>query len=175
MNNDEALRYPIGRCTLKDTYTAAEITALIDRIEAAPAAIEKLFKSLSPAKVETPYRLGGWSARQVLHHIPDSHLNAYIRTKWTLTEETPTIKAYDEAAWAQTGEIVTDPALAVALLKSLHAKWVPLLRSLREPELQRSFYHPESKKHIRLDQLIATYAWHGDHHTGHLQIVAALP
>jgi hypothetical protein len=175
MSNDEALRYPIGRNEHKDVYTAAEISTLIDRVEALPATIEKLFTSLSPAKIETPYRPGGWTARQVLHHIPDSHLNAYIRTKWTLTEETPTIKAYDEAAWAQTGEIATDPALAVALLKSLHAKWVPLLRSLREPELKRSFYHPESKKHIRLDQVIATYAWHGDHHAGHLKIVAALP
>jgi hypothetical protein len=174
VNNDEALRYPIGRNELKPSYTSAEVGALIDRMEAAPAEIERLFKSLSPRQWETPYRPGGWTARQVLHHIPDSHLNAYIRFKWTLTEETPIIKTYNEAAWAQTGEIATDPALAVALLKSLHAKWVPLLRSLGEAELQRSFYHPDSKKHIRLDQLIATYAWHGAHHTGHLNIIAAL-
>ena len=174
MSNDEALRYPIGRHEGKAAYTTAEITALIDRIEAVPAEIEKIFKGLSPRQLEMPYRPGGWTARQVLHHIPDSHLNAYIRTKWTLTEDTPTIKAYDEVAWAQTGEIVADPALAVALLKSLHAKWVPLLRSLREAELQRSFYHPDSKKHIRLDQLMASYAWHGEHHAGHLKIVAAL-
>jgi hypothetical protein len=175
MSNDDALRYPIGRHEGKASYTPAEITVLIDRIEAVPAEIEKLFKGLSPRQLETPYRPGGWNARQVLHHIPDSHLNAYIRTKWTLTEDTPTIKAYDEVAWAQTGEISADPALAVALLKSLHAKWVSLLRSLGEPELQRSFFHPDSGKHIRLDQLIASYAWHGEHHAGHLKIVAALP
>lgn len=174
MSNDEALRYPVGRPEVKASYTTAEIAALIDRMEALPAEIERLFKGFSPRQIETPYRPGGWTARQVLHHIPDSHLNAYIRTKWTLTEDTPTIKAYNEAAWAQTGEIIADPALAVTLLKSLHAKWVPLLRSLREAELQRSLYHPDSKKHIRLDQLIAHYAWHGEHHAGHLKIVAAL-
>jgi hypothetical protein len=151
MSNDEQLRYPIGKFTAQDSYTPAEIKASIDRIEALPAKVETLVKTLSSAQLDTPYRDGGWTARQVLHHLPDSHMNAYIRVKWSLTESTPTIKAYDEKAWAETPETSLDPAMSVNLLKAVHVKWVSLLR---------------------LDRAIATYAWHGDHHLGHLEIVA---
>lgn len=172
MNNDEHLRYPIGRHTAKASYTPDEISALIQRIEDVPAKIEAVLKTLSATQLDTVYRDGGWTARQVMHHIPDSHLNAYIRFKWTLTEETPTIKAYDEQAWALTPETKGDPMLSLAVLKALHSKWVVLLRGLQHSEMERQFYHPDSKKYIRLDQLIATYAWHGEHHLGHLKIVA---
>jgi hypothetical protein len=173
MNNDEQLRYPIGRFAAQDQYTIDEIKANIQRIESVPEKIEALSITLTPYQLEMPYREGGWTARQVLHHLADSHLNAYIRVKWTLTESTPIIKAYDEKLWAETPETHADPSISVALLKALHQKWVILLQSLHETDWTKKFYHPESKKHVRIDQAIATYAWHGEHHLGHLKIVAA--
>ena len=171
---DEHLQYPIGKFAPKESYTAEEISELIDSIEGAPGKIEETFKKLSAKKLDMPYRPGGWTARQVLHHIPDSHMNAYIRFKWSLTEATPTIKAYNEKAWAETYEVKGDPALSVALLKALHAKWVTLLRSLSNQDIQKSFVHPETGKQVRLDRLIAMYAWHGEHHLGHLKIISDL-
>lgn len=173
MNNEEQLRYPIGRHSSKEFYTVAEVKTLITRIEAVPAQIELLAKTISErGLLDTPYRDGGWTARQVIHHIPDSHMNAYIRIKWTLTEETPTIKAYDEKAWAMTSETSADPETSIALLKALHAKWVVVLGNIKEEDFSRKFFHPDSKKHVRIDQAMATYAWHGEHHLGHLKIVA---
>ncbi|SKC57532.1 YfiT family bacillithiol transferase [Ohtaekwangia koreensis] len=172
MNSDEQLRYPIGKQKSEESYTLDQVKANIKRIEAIPAQFEKIAGTLSAQQLNTPYREGGWTARQVLHHVPDSHLNAYIRIKWALTEETPTIKAYDEKAWADTYETQADPSISIALLKALHAKWVVLLNDLSEKDLERKFFHPDSKKYIRLDQAIATYAWHGEHHLGHLKIVA---
>lgn len=172
MSNDEKLRYPIGKFTAQDSYTDDEIKACIARIEALPARIDAIFRKLTPSKLDTPYRDGGWTARQVLHHLPDSHMNAYIRFKWTLTEDTPTIKAYDEKSWAETPETKLDPQLSVNFLKALHVKWVALLRTLTRQDLQRQFLHPETKKHVRLDRVVALYAWHGEHHLGHLEIIA---
>ena len=170
----EKLQYPVGKFSPKESYSAEEIRALISSIESLPSKIEEVFKKLSPAQLETPYRPGGWTARQVLHHLPDSHLNAYIRVKWTLTESTPTIKVYNEKAWAETYEISEDPALSVAMLKALHAKWVVLLRALQPNDLLKSFVHPESGKNIRLDRIIAMYAWHGEHHLGHLKLILGI-
>ena len=170
--SDDALKYPIGRFSAHDSYSKEEVNALIHRIEEVPSKIEALYKTLSPTQLDTPYRDGGWTARQVLHHIPDSHVNAYVRTKWTLTEHTPTIKAYDEKSWALTAETSVDPAISIAFLKALHTKWIILLKEITPAEFEKKFYHPDAKKYVRIDQLIATYAWHGDHHLGHLQIVA---
>lgn len=171
-NNDDQLRYPIGKFNPQDSYTREEIKKLIDRIEAIPFKIEEAVKDFTPAQLDTTYRTGGWTARQVLHHLPDSHLNAYIRLKWTLTEDTPTIKAYNEKAWAETPEIKLDPVVSVNLLKALHAKWVALLRQVPFEDMQKSFLHPETGKHVSLARQVATYAWHGEHHLGHLLIVA---
>ncbi|HEY9007825.1 YfiT family bacillithiol transferase [Ohtaekwangia sp.] len=172
MNNDEQLRYPTGRFTARDSYAPEEVKANISRIEAVPAKIEALVSTLTPQQLATPYRPGGWTALQVIHHIPDSHMNAYIRVKWSLTEDTPTIKAYDETTWALTPETRADPSISIALLKALHIKWVTLLKGLTKEDLEKKFFHPDSKKYIRLDQAIASYAWHGEHHLGHLKIVA---
>lgn len=172
--SDDHLRYPIGKFAPKDSYTSQEIQVFISRIEALPAKIEAVAKNLSAEQLETPYREGGWTARQVIHHISDSHLNAYIRVKWTLTEETPLIKAYDEKLWAETGEIKSDPSISIQLLKALHVKFVALLKSIRPEQLDRAFTHPETKKQVSLARMMATYAWHGDHHLGHLQIITGL-
>lgn len=170
--NDETLKYPIGKFTQQETYTSEQLDQCIQRIESVPARIETLIKGFTKEKFETPYRKGGWSARQVVHHVSDSHMNAYIRFKWALTEKTPLIKAYDEKLWAETPEIVLDPFVSVNLLKSLHVKWVGLMRSLTPTDLQKEYIHPETHKNFRLDRLIAMYAWHGDHHLGHLKIIA---
>ena len=172
MSDDEKLRFPIGKFAAQESYTAQELQACINRIEALPAKVESLIKNFSAAQYDTPYREGGWAARQVLHHLSDSHMNAYIRLKWTLTENTPTIKAYDEKAWAETPEIKLDPAISVNLLKVLHMKWVALLRQLKPEDLKKEFLHPETNKHVRIERQIALYAWHGDHHLAHLEIVA---
>lgn len=169
--SDESLRYPVGKFQPKESYSAEEISTFIKTIEAAPEKISETFKKLSPRQIDTPYREGGWTARQVLHHLADSHMHAYIRFKWTLTEDSPTIKAYNEKLWAETYEIAQDPALSVNLLKALHAKWVTLLKALKSSDYEKYFVHPETGKQVRLDRLLATYAWHGEHHLGHLRII----
>jgi hypothetical protein len=172
MSNDDQLRYPIGKFIPKDTYSPDEIKSNIQRIETLPGKVESLVKNLSAKQLDTPYREGGWTARQVIHHISDSHLNAYIRFKWTMTEPTPLIKAYDEKLWAETPEVKLDPAISIQLLKSLHVKLVALLNLIKPEDLKKQFLHPETNKHVPLDRMIALYAWHGEHHLGHLTIVA---
>jgi hypothetical protein len=169
---EDLLRYPIGKFIPKADYTSSELDACIKRIETLPSKVEDVFKSFSPKQLETPYREGGWSARQVIHHMADSHMNAYIRVKWTLTEQTPIIKAYDEKLWADTPEITLDPAVSVLLLKALHVKFAALLRLIKPEDLSKSFMHPDTKKLVPLDRMMDTYAWHGDHHLGHLRTIA---
>jgi hypothetical protein len=172
MNNDDFLRYPVGKFSAQESYTKNELSDLINRIEALPGNVEKILRTFTETQLNTAYREGGWTARQVVHHLSDSHMNAYIRFKWSLTENTPTIKAYNEKAWAETAETALDPVISTNLLKALHIKWVTLLKLLTPEDLNRDFLHPETKKHVRLDRLVALYAWHGDHHVGHLQIIA---
>jgi len=168
MTEDE-LRFPIGKFTPKENYTTEDLQQYIRRIEALPAKVEEAAKPLTPAQLNTPYREGGWTLRQVLHHIPESHMNAYIRFKWALTEDTPTIKAYNEKAWAETPEIVLlDPRISIDLLKALHVKWVALLKSLSPKDLQKQYLHPDTKRYNRLDNMVAMYAWHGEHHLAHI-------
>lgn len=171
MNNDD-LRYPIGKFAPQESYTAEEVKSNIARIERIPAEVEKLVRGFDSNRWDVPYREGGWTARQVVHHMADSHLNAYVRFKWTLTETTPVIKVYDEKAWAETPETKLDPVISISFLKSLHPKWTALLKLLRAEDLRKEFIHPDTKKNIPLDRLIALYAWHGEHHLGHLKIVA---
>ncbi len=172
MSNEEQLRYPFGRFTPKDNYSAVDIQNLIGKIEALPQEVEKIVNSLTAKQLDTRYRDDGWTARQVVHHLADSHMNAYIRTKWALTEEIPIIKAYDEKAWAETPDTKLDPSLSIALLKTLHAKWAALLRQLGPKDFMREFIHPVTQKHTPMDRNIALYAWHGEHHCAHLRIVA---
>jgi hypothetical protein len=162
------LQYPIGKYLSKDAHTPEELKAYITRIESLPAKVEKAVMGLSDQQLNTPYRDGGWTLRQVVHHLADSHMNAYIRVKWMMTEETPLIKAYDEKLWAETPETKADVSLSLNLLKALHAKWVVLLRQLSSSDLQKEFIHPETKKHVVMHNLLGTYAWHGEHHLAHI-------
>lgn len=169
---DDQLRYPIGKFSPKESYTSDEIEAGIRRIESLPAKVEALANTLSQELLRRPYREGGWTGRQVIHHLADSHMNAYIRVKWTLTEDTPTIKAYDEKRWAETPEVAGDVVMSITLLKALHVKFTTLLRSLKPDDFNKQFLHPDTKKHVSIARIVALYAWHGEHHLGHLEIIA---
>ena len=131
------------------------------------AQLEAAIAGLTWQPLDTPYREGGWTVRQVVHHVADSHMNSYIRFKWTLTETSPLIKAYDEKEWAKTPEITADPTLSVALLKALHAKWVLLMKGLTEQDWNKHFVHPDGRN-LKLNHTLGLYAWHGDHHLAHI-------
>jgi hypothetical protein len=162
------LAYPIGKFVWSGPGSAADRAPLIDEIAAAPAALRKAVESLTEAQLDTPYRPGGWSVRQVAHHVPDSHMNAYVRFKLAVTEDSPTIKPYDEAAWAELADVKTVPvATSLALLDAVHERWVAFLRSLGEADWARTFRHPELGV-VPLEKNLALYAWHGRHHVAHV-------
>ena len=142
---------------------------MIDEIAAAPVRMREAVRGLSEQQLDTPYRDGGWTVRQVVHHVPDSHLNAYCRLKLALTEDEPTIRPYDEATWAELEDSRSTPIeVSLTLLESLHARWVGLLRSLKDDDFRRTFRHPEHGGVQTLDWLVAMYSWHGRHHVGHI-------
>ena len=163
------LRYPIGNFSYDGAMTDARRAACVARITAAPAALRAAVAGLSDAQLDTPYRPGGWTVRQVVHHVPDSHLNAYTRVRLALTEPTPTIKPYEEARWAELPDARTAPIdMSLALLDSLHARWLHLLRQLTPADGARAFRHPEHGSDITIDEVIGMYAWHGEHHVAHI-------
>lgn len=165
----EDLRYPIGRFQFSGKATAGSRTQCIAEIAAAPGHVRAAITGLSPAQLDTPYREHGWSIRQVVHHLPDSHLNAYTRLKLTLTEDEPTIKPYDEARWAELPDVRATPVeTSLTLLECLHRRWVLLLRELTPADLSRRFKHPEHGRLMSLDELLELYAWHGRHHVAHI-------
>jgi uncharacterized damage-inducible protein DinB len=164
----EDLRYPIGRFTFPEEVTPGERQAWIAQIAEAPGRLRAAVAGLGADQLDTPYRPGGWSVRQVIHHLPDSHINSYVRFKLALTEDAPIIKPYDEARWAELPDASTTPVeVSLALLDSLHQRWVRLLESMTDSDFQRSFRHPELGL-VRLDRNVALYAWHGRHHVGHI-------
>lgn len=164
------LRYPIGPFKVKDQITEAEREQFIETIAATPARLRAAVEGLSTEQLDTPYRLGGWTVRQVIHHVPDSHINSYCRFKLALTEDSPEIKPYDEARWAELQDSQATPVeVSLSLLENLHRRWVTLLGSMTEDDFRRAFRHPELGL-VRLDQNLSLYAWHGSHHTA--QIVA---
>ena len=162
------LAYPIGKFVWEGPAGPELRKRLIDTIAAAPAALRAAVDGLGDNQLDTPYRPGGWTVRQVAHHLPDSHLNAYVRFKLAVTEETPTIKPYDEKAWASLADVTAVPVpTSLALLGALHERWVALLRSFGEAEWKRTFRHPELGV-VPLEKNLALYAWHGRHHVAHI-------
>jgi hypothetical protein len=165
-------RYPIGKFSMPLTTSQEQRQIWIVEIAETPANLRSAAASLTPVRLDTPYREGGWTARQVIHHVPDSHINAYVRFKLALTEDEPIIKPYDEGAWAVLGDVASTPfETSLILLEALHDRWVRLLRTLDEAAFARTFRHPELGL-IRLDQNLALYAWHGKHHVAHVASVS---
>jgi DinB superfamily len=161
-------RYPIGKFHFETPPTEDQRTQLITSIEQAPATFRAAVGGLSQQQLDTPYREGGWTVRQVTHHVPDSHMNAYIRFKLALTEDEPTIKPYAEDRWARLADSQSTPIdVSLALLDSLHTRWVQILRSMKPEHWKRTFRHPELGL-VSLEKNLALYAWHGKHHVAHV-------
>ena len=157
---------PAGAFTPEDDYDDDRNVAFVDTIAQAPALLREAVSGLDPSQLDTPYR--NWSIRQIVHHLADSHVHSYIRFKWALTEDTPTIKAYFEARWAELPDYAQPIATSLDFLDALHARWVVLLRSLRKEDFQREFHHPESDSRVTLRVNVGIYAWHGRHHLAHV-------
>jgi len=164
----EDLSYPIGKFKPEPEITEARRRQFIDEIAAAPAALREAVMGLSKEQLDTPYRPGGWTVRQVAHHIPDSHMNAYIRFRLALTENEPTIKPYEQQLWAELPDAKTaDIEMSLKLFEGLHQRWVLLLRAMKPEDFQRKFNHPENGISA-LERTLQLYAWHGKHHIAHI-------
>lgn len=161
-------RYPIGKFAFEGTIDAAQRETWIAEIASQPARLRQAVKGLSDVQLDTPYREGGWTVRQAVHHVPDSHMNSYIRFKLALTEENPTIKPYNEAGWANLADSKLPVEVSLKLLEGIHERWVILLRSLTETDFDKTFVHPQSKETLSLAQSLGLYAWHGNHHIAHV-------
>jgi hypothetical protein len=162
------LRYPIGKFAPPAEFTEAVRAEAISEIERAPASLRAAVDGLAEAQLDTPYRPGGWTVRQVVHHVADSHLNAYVRFRLAVTEEEPTIKPYMQERWAELPESRTAPVgISLDLLDALHRRWVLMLRAMTAEDWTRRFLHPEQGI-VRLDRTLAMYAWHGRHHAAHV-------
>jgi DinB superfamily len=171
MSDLDEERYPVGRIPRNKTPLDREArTGLIAVIEQAPAALRLLVSGRTDVQLDTPYRPGGWTIRQVIHHLPDSHMNAYVRMKLAVTESAPVIKPYDEAAWAELPEARTAPVgMSLDLLDALHRRWTAFLTALPDAEFQRAFTHPDLGP-VTVDEALGMYAWHCRHHTAHVKL-----
>jgi uncharacterized damage-inducible protein DinB len=165
---DEDLRFPVGRFAPPAEFTAAIRGELISQIDEAPARVREAVHRLSAEQLQTPYREGGWTLAQVVHHLPDSHMNSYVRFRLALTEDEPIIKPYDEGKWAELADASSsDIEMSVVLLESLHQRWVSLLRRITPEQWTLGFVHPERGR-MTLERNLALYAWHGRHHVAHI-------
>ena len=166
----EQLKYPIGRFQLADIIDESHIADWIRRIETLPERLKLEVEGLGEEDLNAMYRPGGWSVRQIVHHLPDSHLNAYIRFKLALTEDRPVIRPYHEDLWAELPDAKNAPiGISLNLLESLHIRWSMVLKSLTPDDLNRVYIHPEHNKPFKLKEVISLYAWHGDHHLAHIK------
>ncbi len=170
MADIDTLRYPVGRMPRpKEPLDRATRERYLDTLERTPATFRSLVAGVSEAQLDTPYRPGGWTVRQVVHHVPDSHMNAYIRMKLAVTEEAPAIKTYEEGRWAELPEAKSGPVeMSLALLAALHTRWVTFLRALPESAFRKAFSHPEWGA-VTIDEAIAMYEWHCRHHAAHIE------
>ncbi|MBD8068822.1 YfiT family bacillithiol transferase [Bacillus sp. PS06] len=160
-------RYPIGTFEFEGEITNGVINDWIDQIEELPKLLREAVKELNNEQLDTPYRSGGWTVRQVIHHISDSHMNAYVRFKLALTEENPVIKPYDEGKWAELSDYTMPIDLSLSLLEALHSRLTNLLRSLNIEDTKKTFIHPDSGE-VSIGLNIGIYAWHGRHHLAHI-------
>jgi uncharacterized damage-inducible protein DinB len=164
----EDLRFPIGKFSFEGELTAENRQKCLDEIAATPKKMRAAVQGLNAQQLDTPYRPEGWTVRQVVHHVPDSHMNAFTRFKLALTEDEPTIKPYNEAEWAKLGDVPGTPIeVSLSLLDSLHERWVILLKSIKPEDLKRKFRHPDMGL-MNLERTLALYSWHGRHHVAHI-------
>ncbi|MGB7395714.1 MAG: putative metal-dependent hydrolase [Pricia sp.] len=174
MENEELekLKYPIGKFEAPDEITDAQIREWIEILENLPGRLRTLVQNLTKEQLDTPYRPGGWTVRQTVHHIADSHHHSYARFKWALTEDRPVIKAYDEKGWSDLFDAKSAPiALSLDHLVAVHAKLVYLLKGLSPEAFKQTFIHPDSEIEVPLDKNLGHYAWHGSHHFAHIESV----
>jgi hypothetical protein len=164
----DPLKYPIGKFAAPVSYTEQEMLKWIDDIKSLPGKLRQAVMALNETQLDTPYRPGGWTIRQTVHHIADSHVNALLRFKWALTEENPTIKPYDEAAWALLPDAKLQIEPSLRMLEGIHLRWVTILQSMDDKQWDRTFVHPESGAAIPLRRTLGLYAWHGKHHLAHI-------
>ncbi len=166
----EPLRFPIGRFKIQENISEETINQCIRDIETLPKLMRMAVDQLNETQLDMSYRPNGWTIRQVVHHVADSHINSYIRFKWALTEDAPTIKAYDEKKWAEQEEAKTAPVkVSLKILESIHERWVMILKNLNKEDLKRTFIQPESGFAYTLEMAITLYAWHGKHHVAHIE------
>ena len=166
------LRYPIGKFSPTTDISAGQRAEWMATLRDFPAIFRTATEALTATDLATPYRPDGWTTRQVVHHVADSHTNAYVRFRWALTEDSPTIKAYFEELWAELSDAKSaDIAPSLTILDGVHARWVLLLNSMTESDWKRNFFHPESQKLWSLEQVLGLYAWHCMHHLGHIKLV----
>lgn len=169
--SDQQLRDPVGRFAAPETITPELLTGWSTEIAVLPEALRTILRRLRPGQLDTPYRPGGWTVRQLVHHLPDSHMNAYVRFRWALTEDRPLIKAYDEASWAELPDAASAPIdISLNLLDAVYRRWLALLERLDPALLRREFLHPESGP-VTLEQMLGMYAWHGRHHLAPIGLV----
>ncbi|MCH2488505.1 MAG: putative metal-dependent hydrolase [Flavobacteriales bacterium] len=165
----EHLQYPIGKFEMPETVSEAQLKEAITILEIFPEKLKELMRTYDQNKLDSPYRPGGWTVRQVVHHIADSHHHSYNRFKWAITEDNPLIKAYDEKRWAETEDCRTSPiAWSLTHIEVVHQKLVQFLRTLSATDWDRTYRHPESKKTFTLKQSALLYAWHSMHHYSHI-------
>ena len=168
-------RYPIGHFQYDDSHSEEAVQQWIQTIEEFPARLKKLVAQYNEHQLDTPYREGGWTIRQVVHHVADSHMNAYIRFKLALTEDKPTIKPYNEKAWAEMIDTKSLPvSISLSLLSALHERWTTILKAMKPEDFQRTFFHPEYMELHQLNEILAMYAWHCNHHYAHIQLIEPL-
>jgi hypothetical protein len=166
----EQLQYPTGRYVRPEGHTPELRKEWIQILQALPSWMDVCIENLDAAQLETPYREGGWTIQQVVHHLADSHMNAFIRLKLALTEDNPTVKPYDEGAWAELPDVHTVPVnISVTLLHALHRRVVSLLQHLSPEQWERTFYHPDHKRNFPIWEVVALYAWHSRHHMEHIR------
>ncbi|WP_276483122.1 YfiT family bacillithiol transferase [Paraflavitalea pollutisoli] len=162
------LRYPIGQYE-PQPFSDRQKREWLQDIQFLPGLIEQAIENLDEKQLETPYRDGGWTIKQVVHHVPDSHMNAYARFKLGLTEDNPTIKPYDEVKWAELRDVEVVPInISITLLYALHTRWHAAIRDISNEAWKRTVYHPGSQKEMSLWYLLGSYAWHGKHHVAHI-------
>jgi hypothetical protein len=170
MEDIEKLKYPIGQLIIPEDIPQSLRQACIKSIGALPDALDHVTKNLTEEQYNTAYRPDGWSIRQLVHHIADSHINAFTRFKLGLTEDEPTIRPYDQDSWCNMSDAQSsDPQLSLNIIRGIHGRWVKVLKTMRDDEYERNIYHPEMKKKLSLGQLLSMYGWHSDHHLAHIK------